>query len=95
MKIKKFIARLYDLPNAFRVLDIMDVAGCDIEKTKWPDCYKIIPKWYVTEEEANDLKKIVLYHNQYKKRNRLAEVLAETVLFRYFRKGSRILQDWI
>ena len=95
MKIKKFIARLYDLPNAFRVLDIMDVAGCDIEKTRYPNNYRIVTKWYVTEKEAEDLKKISLYHLQYKKRNKLVEALAETVFFRYFRKGSRILQDWI
>lgn len=31
-KFYKLMARVYDLPNAFRVIDIMDQAGCDIEK---------------------------------------------------------------
>ena len=90
MKIKKILARISDLPNAYRVLDIMDNAGCDIEKieptlTKH-NYYRIRPKWYVTEQEAKDLRTIVLHKEHYKKRN-----IIWYLIFRNIRKGRRFL----
>ena len=55
--VKQILSRISDIPNAFRVLDIMDNAGCDIEETDYKGTYRIKPKWYVTEQEAKDLRK--------------------------------------
>ena len=82
---RKFLRRLSDLPNAYRVLDIMDKAGCDIEE-KRDNGYKIIPKWYVTKQEAEDLRKIVLYKEHYKERNNIWYLI-----FKKYRKGKRFL----
>lgn len=94
MKIKKILARIYDLPNAYRVLDIMDEAGCDIEKVSRPgwenmDRWEIIPKWYVSKEEADDLREIVLYKSQYRQRSKIWDRI-----FRGYRSGCRILKFW-
>ena len=67
------IKRLFDIKNAFRVLDIMDECGCDIEEQE-TDRWKIIPKWYVSEEEAKDLRTIVLFRQQYRKRCRFWKI---------------------
>ena len=53
--VKQILSRISDIPNAFRVLDIMDNVGCDIEETDYKGTYRIRPKWYVTEQEAKDL----------------------------------------
>lgn len=72
-KVYKLLSKILDIPNALRVLEIMDKVGCDIEKVKDlnGDYWKIKPKWYVSEKEAKDLQKIVLFHEHCKKRNRL------------------------
>lgn len=88
----KAIARVYDIPNAFRVLDIMDKSGCDIYEVDLPvGYYEIRPKWYVSKQEAEDLQKIILFKRQYQKRSRIWNRL----FFRNFRDGCRILRDWI
>ena len=86
-KIKKILIRIYDLPNAFRVLDIMDNCGCDIEKVQNlnGDYWKIKPKWYVTEKEATDLQKIVLFKEDFYKRKRFWKKL----IFRNVRDNYR------
>lgn len=88
MKIKSIIAKILDLPNAYRVLEIMDNVGCDIEKIEITDCdwYRIKPKWYVTKQEAEDLRTIILYKNHYKKRNKIWYKI-----FHNLREGSRFL----
>lgn len=88
-KRSKFIQtlkRISDIPNAFRVLDIMDNAGCDIEETDYKNKYRIKPKWYVTEQEAKDLRTIVLHKQHYKKRSNLWYLI-----FHNIRKGCRFL----
>lgn len=88
-KRSKFIQtlkRISDIPNAFRVLDIMDNAGCDIEETDCKGKYRIKPKWYVTEQEAKDLRTIILYKEHYKKRNNIWYLI-----FHSIRKGYRFL----
>lgn len=66
LSIKKFFARIADIPNALRVLEIMDKCGCDIEKATGngldeEDYWRIKPKWYVSRKDAEDLRKIILY----------------------------------
>lgn len=95
-KLRKFIARVYDLPNAFRVLDIMDKCGCDISEVDRPGFtgrgyWEVTTKWYVSKQEAEDLQKIVLFKHQYRKRNRIWIKL----FFGEFRDGCRILQSWV
>ena len=93
-KVRKWIARLYDLPNAYRVLDIMDRAGCDIECVEDMEMWRIKPKWYVAEDEAKDLQRICLFKGQYKERSSLGQFLFYRVFFRQFREGCRIMKDW-
>lgn len=71
-KNKKFLKKISDLKNAYRVLEIMDKCGCDIQKVEGYysyngnfDNYKIIPKWWVTQQQAEDLRKIILYKENY------------------------------
>lgn len=64
--IKRFFTRIADIPNALRVLEIMDKCGCDIEKVTGngldeEDYWRIKPKWYVSRKDAEDLRKIILY----------------------------------
>lgn len=94
MKIKKLLARFYDLPNAYRVLDIMDGAGCDIERVNRPglensDNWIIVPKWYVSGKEAEDLRRIITYKRQYRKRSKIWENI-----FHQYRPSARILKFW-
>ena len=59
MKIKSIIAKILDLPNAYRVLEIMDMAGCDIEEIEpYSDKYRIKPKWYVTKKKKPKIYRI-------------------------------------
>ena len=88
-RIKRFIARVYDLPNAYRVLDIMDEAGCDIAE-KDGGRWAITTKWYVSLEEAEDLERICLFKLQYKNRS----PLWGKMFFRNFRYGCRVLKNW-
>ena len=90
MRIKNLLARISDLPNAYRVLEIMDNAGCDIEKIETlHDMYRIKPKWYVTEQEAKDLRTIVLYKEHYKKRSKIWYII-----FHRIREGCRFLYEY-
>lgn len=96
-KINKFLSRLYDLPNAFRVLDIMDKVGCDIEpvtfdkfnEDNYEKYWQIKPKWYIYKQEAKDLQTI-LNGMQFKQRNKFWT----HIIFRSFREGCRILPSW-
>lgn len=90
MRIKKLIARIFDLPNAFRVLDIMDQAGCDIKQVDDTGWWAIYPKWYVSKQDAEDLRRIILSKQQYKARNRLWY----RVVFRQYRSGYRPSGCW-
>ena len=86
--IKKLLARISDLPNAYRVLDIMDNAGCDIEKLQ-SGYYRIKPKWFVTKQEAEDLRTIILFKRHYKKRSKIWYII-----FHNIRDGYRFLFQW-
>lgn len=94
MGFRRFLARLYDLPNAFRVLDIMDEAGISFEIMPHTDKYfrycRISCPYYVTEKDANDLQTIVQYKQQFKPRS----TLWTRLIFRSYRKNARILRDW-
>lgn len=87
-RIKRFIARVYDLPNAYRVLDIMDECGVDIEE-KYNNRWAVCPKWYLSEKDAKDLQTICLFKRQYKKRSVLWKAF-----FKIYRGGYRILNSW-
>lgn len=93
MTFRQFIARVYDLPNAYMVLDIMDKAGgCDIERVEGlPDHYRIKIKRYVPEKDARDLQTITLFDHQYKHRSPLWNKL----FFSHFRAKARILKNWV
>ena len=57
---RKLLKKISDLKNAYRVLEVMDKAGCDIEQvSNMNGYYKLKPKWYVSERDAKDLQKIV------------------------------------
>ena len=73
--VKQILSRISDIPNAFRVLDIMDNAGCDIEETDYKGKYRIKPKWYITEQEAKDLRTIILHKQHYKKRSNMCGLI--------------------
>ena len=91
MRFKRLVSRIYDLPNAFRVLDIMDEAGCDIERVEFSnDKWKIIPKWYVSGQEARDLQKIILFKRQYKNRS----PVWTRFVFRNCNSGYRPFSCW-
>ena len=85
MSIKRLLAKISDLPNAYRVLEIMDDAGCDIEEIT-NDRYRIKPKWYVTKQQAYDLRTIILHKQHYKERNGIWYLI-----FHNIRKGYRFL----
>jgi len=89
-RLKRLLAIVYDIPNALRVLEIMDAAGCDIEQVRG-DCWRINPKWYVTREEAEDLREIILHKQQIKKRSWFWSGL----VFPEYRRSCRVLPVWI
>ena len=92
MKIKGLLARISDLPNAYRVLDIMDNAGCDIEPITDRNCrtyYRIKPKWYFSKQESEDLRAIILFKEHYKKRSKIWYLIFHNV-----REGYRFLYQW-
>lgn len=101
MSFKRKIARLYDIPNAFRVLDIMDKAGgvdiqpaMNIAGQSFKGCYDIGIKHWLSEDDAKDLQRITLFQNSYKERKGLSRWLFRRV-FRTFRDNTRILQTWV
>jgi hypothetical protein len=71
---KKLFKKLLDLPNAFRVLEIMEeCGGVYIRKVYRKgfeniDYWEIKPKGYVSQKEAEDLRTIISHGRQYKKR---------------------------
>ena len=90
MIIKKLIKHLSNLKDAFRVLQIMDKCGCDIEKVTRDgldkyDYWIIKPKWYVSGKDAKDLEKIVLFKEHYSKESKLFRRL----FYRRFKAGTR------
>lgn len=89
--IRKTLAKFSDLSNAYRVLEIMDRAGCDIEKitSSYGGYYRIKPKWYVSEQDAEDLRTIILYKKHYKKRSNIWYLI-----FHNIRKGYRFLYEY-
>lgn len=85
---KRFLAKISDIKNAMRVLEIMDKCGCDIEKVTRDgldkcDYWKIIPKWYVSEKDAKDLQKICLHKEHYCKRSKLWKKIFPNVIEGY------------
>lgn len=101
MSLRRKIARLYDLPNAYRVLDIMDNAGgvdihpgVNVAGQVFEGEYDIKIKCWLSEEDAKDLQRITLFHRQYKPRKGFAHWIFRRV-FRQFRDGCRILQGWV
>lgn len=88
---KKFLAKISDIKNAMRVLEIMDECGCDIKKVTRDDLdkcdyWKIVPKWYVCEKDAKDLQEICLHKQHYCKRSKLWNII-----FPDIREGYRYL----
>lgn len=51
----------------------MDKAGCDIRcaEVSGGDYWEILPKWYVSKKDADDILKIVLFKYNYKHRSSL------------------------
>lgn len=89
------IARIFDLPNAFRVLEIMDKCGCDIDRAPnvgedYPRPWVIKTKWYVTPDEAKDLQDIILHKIQFRRRSKLWYKL----FFKKYRYGCRPSECW-
>lgn len=76
---KKLLKKLSDIKNAMRVLEIMDNCGCDIEFIEESGKWKIKPKWYVSQEEAEDLQTIILFKEHYCKRNKVWNIIFPNV----------------
>ena len=70
----KLIKNLSNIKDAFRVLEIMDKVGVDIEEIS-ENRWKIKPKCHISEEEAKDLRVICLYKEHYKKSSKLFHAL--------------------
>lgn len=91
-RIQKFFKRISDIPNALRVLEIMDeCGGVDIEKVNRKgfensNYWRIIPKGYLSQKDAEDLRKITLYVHHYKKRSWIWKLIFPNV-----RDGYRFL----
>ena len=81
-----FLKRLSDIKNAIRVLEIMDKCGCDIEKVDGMNRWAIKPKWYVSEQDAKDLRQIILFKRHYCPRSKIWKIL-----FPNIRGGYRFL----
>ena len=101
MSFKKNIVRLCDLPNAFRVLDIMDKAGgvdiqpaMNIAGQSFEGYYDIKIKNWLSEEDAKDLQRITLFKIPCKERKGLSRWLFR-IVFRTFRDDARVLQTWV
>ena len=93
-KLKRLLAIIYDIPNALRVIEIMDEAGVDIYKVDRPGCdggdfWEVVPKWYLSGKDAHDLQNITLFGKQYRKRSKLWHWI-----FRGFRPNCRIKYYW-
>ena len=86
---KIFLAKISDIKNAMRVLEIMDECGCDIEYIEKGDRCTIKPKWYVSKRDAEDLQKIILHKQHYCKRSKLWKRI-----FPNIRDGYRYLYEY-
>ena len=86
---KKFLAKISDIKNAMRVLEIMDECGCDIEYVEESDGWEIKPKWYVSKKDAEDLQEIILHKQHYCKRSKLWNII-----FPNIREGCRYLFEY-
>ena len=87
---RNLIKDLSNLKDAFRVLEIMDKCGCDIEKITRDgldkcDYWMIKPKWYVSEKDAKDLQTITLFKRHYLKESKMFRRL----FYRKFRSRTR------
>lgn len=87
---RNFIKDLSNLKDAFRVLEIMDKCGCDIEKVTRDgldksDYWMIKPKRYVSEKDAKDLQTIALFKRHYSKESKLFR----RIFYKKFRAGTR------
>lgn len=73
---RNIIKDLSNIKDAFRVLEIMDKCGCDIEKVtrygqdKYDD-WEVKPKWYVSGNDAKDLQTIISHKRHYSKESKL------------------------
>lgn len=94
-RLKKLLALIYDLPNAYRVIEIMDKAGVDIysrqpegsDTIKW----EVQTKWWLDEKDAKDLQTICLHGHQYKKRNMF---LFHWFFGNEFHEHARVRPEW-
>ena len=86
---KKILARISDIKNAMRVLEIMDKCGCDIEKVDGLDYWRIKPKWYVSKKDAEDLRTIVLHNQHWCKRSKIWNFI-----FPNIREGYRFVFEY-
>ena len=86
---KRFLAKISDIKNAMRGLEIMDECGCDIEYIEESDRWKIKPKWYVSKRDAEDLREIILHKQHYCKRSKLWNII-----FPNIRDGYRYLYEY-
>lgn len=86
---KKFLAKISDIKNAMRVLEIMDKCGCDIEESDIKGRWCIIPKWYVSKKDAEDLRTVILHQCHYCKRSKIWKFI-----FPDIREGYRFLWEY-
>ena len=98
--IRRKLARIYDLPNAYRVLDIMDSAGgvdvieaVNIAGQHIDGYFDIRLKHWLSEDDAKMLRQITLHNKQCKERNGLGSKIFWRI-FRNYRKDCRILKTW-
>ena len=93
--LKRLLALIYDLPNAYRVLEIMDKAGVDIEPHKpfgHDDVVWVVrTKWWLNEKDAKDLQSIVLHNHQYKRRSMF---LFHLLFGHEFHEYARVRPEW-
>lgn len=73
---KKILKKISDIPNALRVLEIMDECSVDIVKVSDTelsdlDYWEIKPKHYISKEKAEELRRIILYKEHYRSRSKL------------------------
>ena len=98
--IRRKLARIYDLPNAYRVLDIMDSAGgvdvieaVNVAGQHIDGYFDIRLKHWLSKDDAEMLRQITLHKYQYKERSGIGSKIFWRI-FRNYRKGCRILKTW-
>ena len=90
-EVKKLLKKISDIPNALRVLEIMDECSVDIVKVSRNgfdnlDYWEIKPKHYISKEKAEELRRIVLYKEHCRSRSKLWKII-----FPNYREGYRFL----